>query len=224
MADKMSNFSKIVIVIVIVLSFLFIKEKYGDNISEFVSSVTNIQNIEFPLKKGSTGEFPAEVIDPPDTIPVREATAVDIPSEPAEKQTVSVFFLALDSNNNSIYKKVQRDVPPDEDKLEYSIKSLLKGPNIMEKSFGAYSEIPVSTKLLNVKQTKNKVIIDFSSDFQYGGGTDSIYSRMMQLIKTAIANTDNKKIYLYLDGKQVNMIGGEGIMISQPLTEKSLDI
>jgi len=47
---------------------------------------------------------------------------------------------------------------------------------------------------------------------------------MMQLIKTAVANTNNKKIYLYLDGQQVNMIGGEGIMISQPLTEKSLDM
>ena len=70
----------------------------------------------------------------------------------------------------------------------------------------------------------NKIIIDFSSDFQYGGGTDSVYSRMMQLIKTALANTENKNIYLYLDGKQVNFIGGEGIMITQPLNEKSLEV
>ena len=70
----------------------------------------------------------------------------------------------------------------------------------------------------------NKIVIDLSSDFQYGGGTDSIYSRMMQLIKTSITNTENKKIYLYLDGKQVNVIGGEGIMITQPLTEQSLEI
>ena len=47
---------------------------------------------------------------------------------------------------------------------------------------------------------------------------------MMQLIKTALANTENKKIYLYLDGKQVNFIGGEGIMITQPLNEKSLEV
>ena len=63
-----------------------------------------------------------------------------------------------------------------------------------------------------------------SSDFQYGGGTDSVYSRMMQLIKTAINNSEDKKVYLYLDGKQVNFIGGEGIMITQPLSEKSLDM
>ena len=80
------------------------------------------------------------------------------------------------------------------------------------------------TKLLGIKHSANRIVIDLSSDFQYGGGTDSVYSRMMQLIKTAISNAENKKVYLYLDGKQVNFIGGEGIMITQPLTEKSLEM
>ncbi len=219
----MSNFSKIVIIILIVLTSLFIKEKYGDNIAGFISSVSEITNINFP-SRGNKGEFHSVGEEPPANIPVREAVEVISPAIPEEKAAAAIYFLALDSNNNSIYKKVFRDVPPDEDKLEFAIKSLLKGPGIVEKSFGAYSEIPVSTKLLGIKQTKNKVIIDFSSDFQYGGGTDSIYSRMMQLIKTALENTENKKVYLYLDGKQVSMIGGEGIMVSQPLTEKSLDM
>ncbi len=219
----MSNFSKIVIIVLIILSGLFINEKYGDNIRSFVSEIINFENIDLSLKKGKSNEFPTEIIDPPDVIPEKTAEDVDIPSAKKEKDTANIYFLALDSNNNSIYKRVEREVPPNEDKLEYSIKSLLKGPNLIEKSLGAYSEIPTTTKLLEVKQTKNRIIIDFSSDFQYGGGTDSIYSRMMQLIKTALDNTD-KKVYLYLDGKQVNIIGGEGIMISQPLNEKSLDM
>ena len=141
-----------------------------------------------------------------------------------EKTMVDVYFLALDANDNGIYKKVQREIPVGANKLEYAMKELLKGPNIVEKSTGAYSEVPKTTKLLSVKQTGNKVIIDFSSDFQYGGGTDSVYSRIMQLIKTSLANTKGKQIYLYLDGKQANVIGGEGIMISQPLSEKSLEM
>ena len=70
---------------------------------------------------------------------------------------------------------------------------------------------------------KDKVIVDLSSDFQYGGGADSLYSRVKQLIKTSLANSKNKPVYLYIDGKQANVIGGEGIMINQPLNEKSLD-
>lgn len=214
----MSNFSKIVITILLVLSFFFIKEKWGNNIANLFSSMNKLTKLEiklpsFPPKEEKQKE---EIVKKPTEILVKT-------DSPKERIFVDVYFLALDSNANGIYKKVQREVPVGENKLEYAIKELLKGPNIVEKSTGAYSEVPKTTKLINVKQTGNKVIINFNSDFQYGGGTDSIYSRMMQLIKTSLANTKEKQIYLYLDGKQVNVIGGEGVMISQPLTEKSLE-
>ena len=212
----MSNFSKIVIIILLTLSFFFIKEKWGNNISNLLSSIDGIPKIELPsIKKEDKKK--EEIVKKPTEVPTKKEVTND-------KETVSIYFLALDSNDNGIYKKVQREIPIGQNRLEYAINELLKGPNIVEKSTGAYSEIPKTTKLLKIKQNGNKIIIDFSSDFQYGGGTDSIYSRMMQLIKTALANTENKKIYLYLDGKQVNFIGGEGIMITQPLNEKSLEV
>ena len=46
---------------------------------------------------------------------------------------------------------------------------------------------------------------------------------MKQFIKTALINSPNKPLYLYIDGKQAEVLGGEGIMISQPLKENSLD-
>lgn len=204
----MSNFSKIVILIILVLSFFFIKEKTGFNFDGIFSSL-KIPKIEVPQpnEKEEIVKTPTEVIKDDEPL-----------------QTVNVYFLALDSNDNGIYKKVKREVPKGEDKLNFAINELLKGPNIVEKTAGAYSEIPNTTKLLGIRENGNKIIIDFSSDFQYGGGTDSIYSRMMQLIKTSVENSDNKKVYLYLNGKQIKFIGGEGIMVSQPLSEKSLEI
>lgn len=212
----MSNFSKIVIILLLTLSFFFIKEKWGNNITNLLSSIDGIPKIELPsIKKEDKKK--EEIVKKPTEVPTKKEVTND-------KKTVSIYFLALDSNDNGIYKKVQREIPIGRNRLEYAINELLKGPNIVEKSTGAYSEIPKTTKLLKIKQNGNKIIIDFSSDFQYGGGTDSVYSRMMQLIKTALANTENKNIYLYLDGKQVNFIGGEGIMITQPLNEKSLEV
>ena len=211
----MSNFAKIVIVLLLVLSFFFIREKYGSNIAELVNKVRGIPQIEVP-------EIPTSF--PEEEELVKAPTEVLTPEENQnEKEMVDVYFLALDSNSNGIYKKVQREVPEDKDKFEYAMTELIKGPNIVEKSMGAYSEIPKTTKLISIKDKGSKIIIDLNDDFQYGGGTDSIYSRMMQLIKTSLANTEGKKIYLYINGKQLNEIGGEGIMISQPLTEKSLD-
>ena len=212
----MSNFSKIVIIILLTLSFFFIKEKWGNNISNLLSSIEGMPKIELPSIKKEDNKK-EEIVKKPTEVPTKKEATKD-------KETVSIYFLALDSNDNRIYKKVQREIPIGQNRLEYAINELLKGPNIVEKSTGAYSEIPKTTKLLKIKQNGNKIIIDFSSDFQYGGGTDSVYSRMMQLIKTALANTENKNIYLYLDGKQVNFIGGEGIMITQPLNENSLEV
>lgn len=212
----MSNFSKIVIIVLIILSCFFIKEKFGKDIDNFLSTFNGIHNIELPSLSKKENQK-TEVVKKPTEIPTKK-------EEKKEKETVSIYFLALDANDNGIYKKVQRELPSGENKLEFAINELLKGPNIVEKTTGAYSEIPKTTKLLKIKQNDDSIIIDFSSDFQYGGGTDSVYSRMMQLIKTSLANTKNKKIYLYLDGKQVNFIGGEGIMITQPLSEKSLEV
>ena len=210
----MSNFSKIVILVILVLSFFFIKEKYGEQINSAVANLKGIKKVEVPNITIKNEKKEDEIVKAP--------TEVVLP-EKKDKEVVDLYFLALDSNSNGIYKKVQREVPDDKDKFQYAIEELIKGPNLLEKSMGAYSEIPKTSKLLKIQKNKGKIIIDFSSDFQYGGGTDSIYSRMMQLIKTSLANSDNQKIYLYLDGKQINSIGGEGIMISQPLTEKSLD-
>ena len=175
----MSNFSKIVITILLVLSFFFVKEKWGNDISNFLSSISSLSKIEFKLPefvKNETKQKGEVVKKPTEVLTTKDSNQ--------EKTMVDVYFLALDANDNGIYKKVQREIPVGANKLEYAMKELLKGPNIVEKSTGAYSEVPKTTKLLSVKQTGNKVIIDFSSDFQYGGGTDSVYSRMMQLIKT----------------------------------------
>ena len=60
------------------------------------------------------------------------------------------------------------------------------------------------------------------NDFGFGGGGDSLYKRMYQLIKTANHNT-RKPVYLYLNGRQADMIGGEGLMLKQPLRSNSLD-
>ena len=45
---------------------------------------------------------------------------------------------------------------------------------------------------------------------------------MYQLIKTVNKNS-LKPVYLYIDGQQANVIGGEGLMLKQPLRGNSLD-
>ncbi len=106
--------------------------------------------------------------------------------------------------------------------FEYAIKELINGPTKWEKSKGFTSEIPEGTKVLSIRESSNSVKIDLSSHFEAGGGAESTYMKVKQIIKTANSNT-SIPTYLYINGKQANVIGGEGIMIKQPLNERSFD-
>ena len=169
----------------------------------------------------TTEEIPGAVQEPPvATEPVERTDEVE-PQKP--KEYVDIVFIGQNENNEEVYKIVKREYDPDIDgsKIKYAISSLILGPKQNEKAKGVYSEIPGGTEIIGVQERPDKVIINLSSQFEYGGGTDSVYKRLFQLIKTARKNTE-KPVYLYIDGRQADVIGGDGIMLTQPLSDNSL--
>ncbi|MBQ8636056.1 GerMN domain-containing protein [bacterium] len=101
--------------------------------------------------------------------------------------------------------------------LENSISVLLKGPLISETKRGLYSEIPANVDLISVKRSDKDVIVDLSSNFGNGGGSNSVINRVKQLSKTVKIHEPNKNVYLYINGKEVEYLGGDGVYIKQPL-------
>lgn len=159
----------------------------------------------------------------PETQIPKEETQKTKP-EPVEKVYVNVFFIGQNANKEEVYRAVNREYDKDIDgpKIKFAIQSLISGPTAYEKSKGVYSEIPAGTRVISINETADKIVINLNSAFENGGGTDSLYKRLYQLIKTAKRNT-NKPVYLYIEGNKAEVIGGEGIMITQPLNENSLD-
>ncbi len=201
----MGFWSKLVILTLAALAFFYVKVNFFD---------TPHAKVEKKLVKEE------QVVEPVKQEPV-QVKKTEVKKVP--KTYVTVYFLGMDKNDTGVFKKVQRELPKGESKLKYSLNQLVLGPTPYEKKVGVYSEIPKNVKIMGIVESKNKIIIDVSSNIQTGGGADSLYSRMKQFIKTAIANAPDKPIYLYINGKQAEVLGGEGIMISQPLTENSLD-
>ncbi len=101
--------------------------------------------------------------------------------------------------------------------LKSTILILLKGPMISETKKGVYSEIPANVDLISVKDSDNKIIVNLSSNFGNGGGSESVENRVRQLSKTIKNFAPKKDIYLYINGKEVEYLGGEGVYIKQPL-------
>jgi spore germination protein GerM len=163
-----------------------------------------------------------QLLDNPQvTVPSEEEQKPEVQKE---KVYVNVFFIGQNANKEEVYKAVNReyDETIDGSKIKFAIKSLISGPKSEEIAKGVYTEIPTTTRLISIHETHAEVIINLNSAFEQGGGTESLYKRLYQLIKTAKRNT-TKPVYLYIDGNKAEVIGGEGIMITQPLNENSLD-
>ncbi len=142
------------------------------------------------------------------------------PEKEKEYKTIKIFVSDSHGKIRSVNRKC--DIEKEKSCFAFAIKELIAGPTRWEKSKGFTSEIPQGTKILSIREGENSVMIDLSSTFEGGGGAESTYIRIKQIIKTAKANT-NLPVYLYINGKQADVIGGEGIMIKQPLNERSLD-
>lgn len=141
-----------------------------------------------------------------------------------EVQYVNVYFIGKNEHNEEVYKAVKREYNKDVDgsKIRFAVNSLVRGPKPDEKQSGVYTEVPADAKVINITEQPDKIIVNLNSAFVTGGGTESLYKRLYQLIKTCKLNS-SIPVYLYIDGQRADVVGGEGIMLSQPLSNSSLD-
>lgn len=190
-------------------------DKKSLNIALIILTILVAIAFVFSVKDMRPAPLPPDVINPDN----EETPTV----EQEEGSFVNVFFIGQNKNGEEVYKAVKRKYDPavDGTPVKFAVTALFDGPKPEESKLGVYSEIPVGTRLLNIVDASDGVYINLSKHFETGGGTDSIYKRIFQLIKTTKYNT-NKPVYLLIENEKVEVLGGDGIMITQPLTENSL--
>lgn len=114
------------------------------------------------------------------------------------KEFVNVYFIGKNEHNEEVYKAVKRHYNKDVDgsKIKFAVTSLIRGPKGEEKQFGVYTEIPSGAEVISISEQKDKVIVNLNSAFVTGGGTESLYKRLYQLIKTVKLNRHYLYIYI----------------------------
>lgn len=99
---------------------------------------------------------------------------------------------------------------------EEIVSALLAGPRSTD-SPGLTTSIPSGTALRNVHITGDLATVDMNSQFESGGGSLSMVTRIAQVIFTLTEIDGVKRVSFALDGTPATYIGGEGIDVSSPL-------
>ncbi|MFH7029052.1 MAG: GerMN domain-containing protein [Heteroscytonema crispum UTEX LB 1556] len=100
--------------------------------------------------------------------------------------------------------------------LEAAFQDLLKGPT---EGTGS-TTIPQGTKLLGLKVGNDGVHVNLSEEFTSGGGSASMTGRVGQVVYTASALNPNANVFIEVNGKKLEVLGGEGLEVDQPLTRE----
>jgi germination protein M len=99
-----------------------------------------------------------------------------------------------------------------------ALESLLAGPSASERSAGVQTQIPAGTQLLALSIANKVATVDLTSEYESGGGTASMTMRLAQIVCTLDQFPSVKGVLFELDGRPVDVLGGEGIVIDHPLT------
>lgn len=102
--------------------------------------------------------------------------------------------------------------------LQTALETLLSGPQTANNE--TTTTIPSGTKLLDFKLEKEELHLNLSSEFTAGGGSSSMVGRLAQLLYTATSLDSNTKVWLDIDGEPLELLGGEGLVIEQPMTRQ----
>jgi len=190
-----------------------------------------------PALSPSPAESPAVIIPVPPPTPVQVPQAqvpqpgtpqVLVPKSPQPKPlqqtdtlTVQVYWTkgAIGKFEAVPTKVAVKQADNPDAVLQAAFNSLLAGP----KDASVSSEIPQGTKLRSLNVKSEGVYVDLSREFTSGGGSSSMTSRLGQVIYTATSLKPNTKVWISVEGKPLELLGGEGLEVAQPSTRQSFD-
>lgn len=141
-------------------------------------------------------------------------------SEAIAKKTVQVYWLKTSSDQIKVAAtSIDLNAQPPDDLLKAAFEQVLKKPN----DPALASAIPEQTSLRKLEVKTDGVHVDLSPEFTSGGGSTSMTGRLGQVVYTATTLDPTAKVWISVEGKPLEILGGEGLIIDQPMTRESFE-
>jgi spore germination protein GerM len=140
----------------------------------------------------------------------------------ANEQTANIYLLK-NNGKNFVLTPLPVKIAASKDKPDEFLSATFNSLVIARNDGDTSSVIPPGTKILGVKVEKDAVRVNLSEQFTSGGGSASMIGRLGQVVYTATTLKPTSQVYIEVNGKQLDVLGGEGLELEQPLTRESFD-
>ncbi len=134
------------------------------------------------------------------------------------QQTFSLYWLST-ADNAIHYVQQKRTVRAldAQEGIRLALQELIAGPKDPQLT----TAIPPETQVLDVRVEGNDIFLNFSPEFTQGGGSSTMMSRITQVLYTATSQNPSARVWISVEGRALEVLGGEGLIIDQPLTRAS---
>lgn len=139
----------------------------------------------------------------------------------ANGSKVTVYFTKASDELGVVLIPVVRKIPEGKSAYETAVTELFLGPTLEEREkLDLNTEVPEGSRLIDIDEGDKEIRINISSQFMYGGGSESMQVRFRQFRETILTLAKGRPVFLLIDGEKVKTIGGEGLEVPQPLSKK----
>ena len=166
---------------------------------------------------------PTEPVAPSEPIAPATEPVTPEPVPPPLKTAQRLLYF----NRGEYLGVAGRDVPDEGDlaaRIKWTMQALLTGPTAQELGWGLTGTcIPAGTVVNAVTVAGHVATVDLSSRFESGGGSLSMLLRVAQVVYTVTQFDGIDRVAFKLDGKPAKAIGGEGVIVSPPVSRADFE-
>lgn len=163
----------------------------------------------------STEPSPAETSDP-SAAPSEPSDPSATPA-PSGTSIVRAYFHLGGGQGTAGLVAVLREVPKTKAVATAAMNALLDGPASDEAAAAITSAIPDGTKLLGLSISNGIATVDLSHEFESGGGSAAVLTRLGQVVYTLTQFPTVTKVRFRIDGQAVPVFSSEGIALDGPV-------
>jgi germination protein M len=111
-----------------------------------------------------------------------------------------------------------REIPGTKGVATAAVNQLLAGPTSGEAGRSITSAIPDGSKLLGLSIEGGVATVDLSSEFESGGGSASVLTRLGQMVYTLTQFPTVKSVVFEIEGVRKTVFSSEGVSLDKPAT------